>query len=376
MTKPACASIVRAAFEFARKHGRKSVTLDREAQRPARDRRPDARHGPRGRQGLPRHPVLGRQRRRHLHVAAQEPARLRRPRRREHVRRHRLATWPPSSSAGSASPAAATSATSTPSSSRPTARAPKYAGQYKVNPIAMLLTAKMMLDWLGETDKAAASKPPSPRSSRKARSGPTTWAARPRRLDIGRAVAAKLWPRRQGSDVMLVLAVDTTTPQRVGGPPRGGTVLLGETGVESPATHSARLLRRIDFLLGAHGLRRQATSTAFAVAAGPGSFTGIRIGSARSRPWLSLRASRSRPVSTLLALAAEALPGPGTASSARSSTRKRARSTRPLRIGRGRPHRDHPPGRLRPGRVLRPAAAGAGDRLRRAAASPSTGRSF
>lgn len=32
--------------------------------------------------------------------------------------------------------------------------APKYAGQYKVNPTAMILTAKMMLDWLGETDKA------------------------------------------------------------------------------------------------------------------------------------------------------------------------------------------------------------------------------
>jgi 3-isopropylmalate dehydrogenase len=34
--------------------------------------------------------------------------------------------------------------------------APKYAGQYKVNPLAMLLTTKMMLDWLGETDKANA----------------------------------------------------------------------------------------------------------------------------------------------------------------------------------------------------------------------------
>jgi isocitrate/isopropylmalate dehydrogenase len=31
--------------------------------------------------------------------------------------------------------------------------APKYAGQYKVNPIATILAAKMMLDWLGETDK-------------------------------------------------------------------------------------------------------------------------------------------------------------------------------------------------------------------------------
>ncbi len=32
--------------------------------------------------------------------------------------------------------------------------APKYAGQYKVNPMAMLLATKMMLDWLGEKDKA------------------------------------------------------------------------------------------------------------------------------------------------------------------------------------------------------------------------------
>lgn len=32
--------------------------------------------------------------------------------------------------------------------------APKYAGQYKVNPMAMLLTARMMLEWLGENDKA------------------------------------------------------------------------------------------------------------------------------------------------------------------------------------------------------------------------------
>ncbi|HEK84740.1 MAG TPA: isocitrate/isopropylmalate dehydrogenase family protein [Candidatus Aminicenantes bacterium] len=32
--------------------------------------------------------------------------------------------------------------------------APKYAGLYKVNPIATLLAAKMMLDWLGESEKA------------------------------------------------------------------------------------------------------------------------------------------------------------------------------------------------------------------------------
>jgi len=32
--------------------------------------------------------------------------------------------------------------------------APKYAGQYKVNPIATILAVKMMLDWLGEGKKA------------------------------------------------------------------------------------------------------------------------------------------------------------------------------------------------------------------------------
>jgi isocitrate/isopropylmalate dehydrogenase len=34
--------------------------------------------------------------------------------------------------------------------------APKYAGQHKVNPMAMLLAVKLMLDWLNETDKAQA----------------------------------------------------------------------------------------------------------------------------------------------------------------------------------------------------------------------------
>jgi 3-isopropylmalate dehydrogenase len=34
--------------------------------------------------------------------------------------------------------------------------APKYAGQYKVNPIATLLAVKLMLDWLGETERAQA----------------------------------------------------------------------------------------------------------------------------------------------------------------------------------------------------------------------------
>jgi 3-isopropylmalate dehydrogenase len=34
--------------------------------------------------------------------------------------------------------------------------APKYAGMYKVNPIATILSVKMMLDWLGEKERGAA----------------------------------------------------------------------------------------------------------------------------------------------------------------------------------------------------------------------------
>jgi isocitrate/isopropylmalate dehydrogenase len=33
--------------------------------------------------------------------------------------------------------------------------APKYAGLYKVNPTAMIMTVKLMLDWLGEKNSAA-----------------------------------------------------------------------------------------------------------------------------------------------------------------------------------------------------------------------------
>jgi len=100
---------------------------------------------------------------------------------------------------------------------------------------------------------------------------------------------------------MLVLAVDTTTP--------GGSValledetLLGEVGVESAATHSARLLRSVDFLLGAQG-RDVREVDAFAVAAGPGSFTGIRIGLGAVKALAFASAKPVAPVSTLLALA-------------------------------------------------------------------------
>jgi tRNA threonylcarbamoyladenosine biosynthesis protein TsaB len=102
---------------------------------------------------------------------------------------------------------------------------------------------------------------------------------------------------------VLLLAVDTTTPS--------GSValledeaLLGEVGLDSGATHSARLFRSVDFLLGALG-REIGAVDAFAVAAGPGSFTGLRIGIAAVKSLAFAGGKPVAPVSSLLALAAK-----------------------------------------------------------------------
>ena len=53
--------------------------------------------------------------------------------------------------------------------------APKYKGQNKVNPTAMILSGKLMLEHLGEADAAAAARSArSPRSSPRASASPTT----------------------------------------------------------------------------------------------------------------------------------------------------------------------------------------------------------
>ena len=60
-------------------------------------------------------------------------------------------TSPRNSSAASASPPPATSATTYAVFEPTHGSAPKYAGQNKVNPIATILAARLMLDYLGET---------------------------------------------------------------------------------------------------------------------------------------------------------------------------------------------------------------------------------
>lgn len=70
--------------------------------------------------------------------------------------------------------------------------APKYAGQGKVNPIATILAAKMMLEWLGETGKAAALEQAVAGVIREGQARTYDMQGRSTTLDMARAIAAKL----------------------------------------------------------------------------------------------------------------------------------------------------------------------------------------
>jgi tRNA threonylcarbamoyladenosine biosynthesis protein TsaB len=100
---------------------------------------------------------------------------------------------------------------------------------------------------------------------------------------------------------MLILAVDTTTPC-------GSVALLEnarlrlEVNSESPSTHSERLLPSVDFVLKSEGLS-VSDLDAYAVAVGPGSFTGIRIGLSLIKSFAFSTGKPVAPVSALKALA-------------------------------------------------------------------------
>jgi tRNA threonylcarbamoyladenosine biosynthesis protein TsaB len=106
----------------------------------------------------------------------------------------------------------------------------------------------------------------------------------------------KLW-----KGIMLILAVDTTTLH--------GSValledshLLAEMGSVTSLTHSERLLPAVDLILRQQDLAIKDVE-AFAVAAGPGSFTGIRIGLSTIKSFALASGNPVAPVSTLKALA-------------------------------------------------------------------------
>ena len=70
--------------------------------------------------------------------------------------------------------------------------APKYAGQYKVNPIATILAAKMMLDWLGETEKAQKLESATAEVIKEGRCRTYDMGGNSKTLDMARAIAVKL----------------------------------------------------------------------------------------------------------------------------------------------------------------------------------------
>ena len=99
----------------------------------------------------------------------------------------------------------------------------------------------------------------------------------------------------------LVLAVDTTTPTGSVALLKGPS-LLAEFNQDSPATFSERLLPAIQFVLDSNTLDIQDVE-GFAVAVGPGSFTGIRIGLSTIKAFAYSSGKPIAPVSTLTALA-------------------------------------------------------------------------
>jgi len=70
--------------------------------------------------------------------------------------------------------------------------APKHAGKQKANPIATILAAKMMLDWLGEKDKAARLEAASAAVIAEGRVRTYDMGGSSTTLEMGRAIAAKL----------------------------------------------------------------------------------------------------------------------------------------------------------------------------------------
>ncbi len=76
--------------------------------------------------------------------------------------------------------------------------APKYAGQYKVNPIATILAAKMMLDWLGEKEKADRLESATAAVIAEGKVRTYDMGGASTTMDMGRAIAAVMAPVAAG----------------------------------------------------------------------------------------------------------------------------------------------------------------------------------
>ncbi len=108
---------------------------------------------------------------------------------------------------------------------------------------------------------------------------------------------------------MLILALDTSTQAGSLAVFRDARV-LGEVSTWVEETYSSRMFRHLEFLLRELGLELRQMDL-FAVAAGPGSFTGLRVGLTAVKGWAEVYQKPIAAISALEAVAAQAhAPGP------------------------------------------------------------------
>jgi isocitrate/isopropylmalate dehydrogenase len=191
MTKPACARIVRAAFEFARKHGRRSVTL---IEKPNVLRETGGLMLDTAREVAKDYPDIPFK---DANVDAICMWLLKNPHDYDVLVAENLFGDIVSDLAaqlvGGLGFACSGNIGEKYAVFEPThGSAPKYAGLYKVNPIATLLAARMMLEWLGETGKAEALEAAVAAVIQEGRVRTYDMGGGASTLDVGRAVAAKL----------------------------------------------------------------------------------------------------------------------------------------------------------------------------------------
>lgn len=103
---------------------------------------------------------------------------------------------------------------------------------------------------------------------------------------------------------MLLLAVDTATAAGSVAVLGDGN-LLGLVSSNVSEAYSTRLFRHVDLLLAEIQLKMEQFDV-FAVAAGPGSFTGLRVGLAAVKAWAEVYGKPIVPLSGLEAVAAQA----------------------------------------------------------------------
>jgi tRNA threonylcarbamoyladenosine biosynthesis protein TsaB len=124
---------------------------------------------------------------------------------------------------------------------------------------------------------------------RKGQGNPIEW--RGPRLPRNGMFSVTLAPKLPYNGAVLILSLDTSS--------RGGSIailrdelVLGVVSTWGDEAYSSRIFRQLEFLLGELSLRLDQFDL-FAVAAGPGSFTGLRVGLASAKAWAE---AYSRPV--------------------------------------------------------------------------------